>query len=585
MGGFFISPLVDVNEIDMTTTIPAVATSIAVNVIRRAYKGQEKKIMFDSGSDSFIRRYGAPTKHPECYKDMHSSLGYLKYGQKHFSTRVLPPSATFAGSDLDPSGEWMPHSQNTALKLIDFQSEDADEYAEEFGDDISATDSPLWVIANSRGDWGNNIRIAVCDKTTYEDIQSGNESMYSSTIDPDKTTMGVFKSIDTPLVDDTDFVMVVQEKDRGSPIYATKEVWNISTDEDAVDDQGNTKFAETVINEESDLIRVVMNEDQKNAPFTHFNDQFSNLGGGYSADDMPLPDAEVMDALSLFRNPEELDVNIFIDGDKSDTVKRNMIEICEHRMDSMALLDCHADHVVFNRGSEATDLRTWRLEEFNQNTSYAAVYGNWLNIYDKYNRKYRWIPSSGYVAGIYANTDNVADPWFAPAGLNRAILTGVRKLAWNPDKGNRDILYKNSINPITSFSGLGKVIWGQKTMLMKPSAFNRINVRRLFMTLEKAISTAAKYFVMEPNTEETRLQMRNMIVPFLKGVQAREGIYDFAVVNDSRVNTPQRIDRQELWTDIYIKPTRAAEFIVLNFIASKTGANFSELIGQRAAGE
>ena len=253
-----------------------------------------------------------------------------------------------------------------------------------------------------------------------------------------------------------------------------------------------------------------------------------------------------------------------------------MIALCEERFDCLTVLDVPRTLVVNNKGSETTDLRDWRNSTFNENTSYAAVYGNWIEVYDKFNQKYRWIPVAGYVAGVYAKTDDVADAWWAPAGLNRAILTGVRRLAWNPKQGNRDILYSNGINPIVSFAGEGKVIWGQKTMLAKESAFNRVNVRRLFLVLEKAISTAAKYFLFEPNDPATRNQLRSMIEPFLRDVQSRRGIFDFKVVCDETNNTPERIDRNELWCNIFIKPTRTAEFIVLNFVATKTGASFDE---------
>jgi phage tail sheath protein FI len=234
---------------------------------------------------------------------------------------------------------------------------------------------------------------------------------------------------------------------------------------------------------------------------------------------------------------------------------------------------------VNNVGSEAADITTWRRTILNENTSYASLYGNWLEVYDKWNAKYRWIPASGFVAGIYVNTDDVSDPWFAPAGFNRAILGNVRRLGWNPTLGERDTLYKNGVNPIVSFAGQGKVVWGQKTMLSKESAFNRVNVRRLFIVLEKAISTAAKYFLFEPNDDLTRLLLVNMIDPFLRDVRSRRGVYDYMVVCDETNNTPDRIDRNELWCDIYIKPTRAAESIVLNFIATKTGASFTELAG------
>jgi phage tail sheath protein FI len=282
-------------------------------------------------------------------------------------------------------------------------------------------------------------------------------------------------------------------------------------------------------------------------------------------------------ALDLYANAEEIDVNIFIDSNKSTTVKAYIVSICEDRKDSIAVLDCLSTDVINNIGTEAEDLRAYRKDTLNENTSYAALYSNWLDVYDKWNGKYRWIPASGFVAGIYANTDDVADPWFAPAGLNRALLGNVRRLAWNPTKGERDVLYKNGINPIVSFAGQGKVVWGQKTLLDKESAFNRINVRRLFIVLEKAISTAAKYFLFEPNDDLTRMMLVNMIDPFLRDVRSRRGIYDYMVVCDTTNNTAERIDRNELWCDIYIKPTRAAEFIVLNFIATKTGASFTEI--------
>ena len=277
----------------------------------------------------------------------------------------------------------------------------------------------------------------------------------------------------------------------------------------------------------------------------------------------------------MYENPEDIDVNLIIDSGKSDTVKLDIISMCEERLDCMAVLDCAKADVLNNKGNESTDLRDWRNSTL-PSSSYASVYGNWLEVYDKFNQKYRWIPASGYVTGIFAKTDDVRDPWWAPAGLNRAILTSVRRLAWNPKQGYRDILYSNGINPIVTFPGEGKVIWGQKTLLSKESAFNRINVRRLFLVLEKAIATAAKYFLFEPNDAATRSLLINMIQPFLRDVQSRRGIYDFKVVCDDTNNTPARVDRNELWCNIFIKPTRTAEFIVLNFVATATGASFEE---------
>jgi phage tail sheath protein FI len=297
-------------------------------------------------------------------------------------------------------------------------------------------------------------------------------------------------------------------------------------------------------------------------------------------------DADIMAALDLYADPESIDVNIFIDANKSTTVKEYINSICIARSDAIGVLDVPKSLVVNNKGSEATDCRDYRLGNhtgsppynLNINTSYVATYANWLEVYDKWNAKHRWVPCSGHVAGIYANTDDVAEAWFAPAGLNRGQINQVRKLAWNPVKGERDILYKNGLNPLVSFPGQGKVVWGQKNMLDKSSAFNRVNVRRLFIIIGKAVSTALKYFLFEPNDTFTRLAIINMIDPFLRDIVARRGIFDYLIVCDGRNNTAERIDRNELWCDIYIKPTRAAEFIVLNLIATKTGASFTELV-------
>jgi len=368
--------------------------------------------------------------------------------------------------------------------------------------------------------------------------------------------------------------------------YTVKEVFLVSTDPREVDDEGGNRFCENYINSNSQYIRMaVTNAFKDDNMSTFFNTEYSTFAGGQRNNTDAVSDADIIEAYELYDNAEEIDVNIFIDSDKTVTVKTFLIEICEARKDSMTVLDVPSALVVNNKGFEATNCRDWRRgigsftgTNLNVNTSYAAVYANWLNVYDKWNAKYRWIPSSGHVAGIYANTDDVTDPWFAPAGLNRAILGNIRKLAWNPSKGARDVLYKNGLNPIVSFAGQGKVIWGQKNLLDKSSAFNRVNVRRLFMILAKAISTALKYFLFEPNDSFTRLQIVNMIDPFLRDVEARRGIYEYMIVCDSRNNTPERIDRNELWCDIYIKPTRAAEFIVLNLIATKTGASFTELV-------
>ena len=201
-------------------------------------------------------------------------------------------------------------------------------------------------------------------------------------------------------------------------------------------------------------------------------------------------------------------------------------------------------------------------------------------MFDKYNNVYRYIPLNGDIAGLCVRTDTTRDPWFSPAGLNRGQIKNVVKLSWNPNKTNRDDLYKIGVNPIVSFPGEGTVLFGDKTMLTKPSAFDRINVRRLFIVLEKAIATAAKYSLFEFNDEFTRSQFVSLVDPFLRDVQGRRGIYDYRVVCDETNNTGEVIDRNEFVGDIYIKPARSINFIQLNFVAVRTGVSFDEIVGR-----
>ena len=211
-------------------------------------------------------------------------------------------------------------------------------------------------------------------------------------------------------------------------------------------------------------------------------------------------------------------------------------------------------------------------------TNYSVLYANWLKAYDTFSGNYVWLPNSGFVAGIYANSDAATQPWIAPAGLNRGIINNITDIAFNPNQKQRDYLYQISTNPICLFSGEGYTVYGQKTLQSKPSAFDRVNVRRLFLTLERATSQAVKYFVFEPNTDFTQTRLVNTITPIFELAKNTQGLYDYLIVCDSRNNTPAVIDNNQLNVDIYIKPVRAAEFILVNFIATTTGQSFSELI-------
>ena len=232
---------------------------------------------------------------------------------------------------------------------------------------------------------------------------------------------------------------------------------------------------------------------------------------------------------------------------------------------------------AFSAAAPATAVKAWA--DTLTSTSYAVTDSSAIYVYDKYNDKYRWLGAAGHTAGLCANADFVADTWFSPAGMTRGQLFGVTKLAFNPKQADRDTLYKARVNPLVAFPGEGIQLFGDKTLQAKPSAFDRINVRRLFIVLEKAIATASRSQLFEFNDEFTRAQFRNMVEPFLRDVKGRRGVTDFRVICDETNNTGQVIDSNRFVADIYIKPARSINFITLNFIATRTGVDFSEIAG------
>jgi len=287
----------------------------------------------------------------------------------------------------------------------------------------------------------------------------------------------------------------------------------------------------------------------------------------------------LMQGYDLFADSEIIDVSLIMAANAPLAVQIHLInQIAEVRQDCIVLLSPPEDTVVNNAGSEAADIINHR--ENLPSSSYAVLDSGWKYQYDKYNDLTRWIPLNGDTAGLCARTDYEADAWFSPAGFNRGNIKNIIKLAFSPNQPERDVLYARGINPVVRFPGLGTVLYGDKTLLTKPSAFDRINVRRLFNILKKAIRRAAQFTLFEFNDFATRNQFRNLVEPFLRDIQGRRGITDFRVVCDESNNTPEVIDSNRFIGDIYIKPARSINFITLNFIAVRTGVGFSEVVGQ-----
>jgi hypothetical protein len=352
---------------------------------------------------------------------------------------------------------------------------------------------------------------------------------------------------------------------------------------DAKDDSGNSTFYKNVLASQSKYIQWMDHPTTGTNWGGNSSIAFANLTANVTVSlangaDGNVSTANVVTAYDSFDNADSVDISLVISGPSGQTLADSLISMAESRKDCLVFLSPERADVVNNAGDEATDTVTYR--DTLTSTSYAVLDGNWKYQYDKYNDVYRWVPLNGDIAGLCARTDQERDPWFSPGGLNRGIIKNIIKLAYNPTKTDRDTLYVKGINPVVTFQGEGTVLFGDKTLQSKPSAFDRINVRRLFIVLEKSIARAARFSLFEFNDQFTRAQFVSLVEPFLRDVQGRRGITDFRVVCDETNNTGEVIDRNEFIGDIYIKPARSINFIQLNFVAVRTGVSFDEVVGK-----
>jgi hypothetical protein len=306
------------------------------------------------------------------------------------------------------------------------------------------------------------------------------------------------------------------------------------------------------------------------APYT------STLSGGVDGNE--VSNDELIPGWDLFKNKENVEIGMLIGGPADDVLKQYLIQnIAEIRKDCVACLSPNMADVVNNYSNEVEDVLITRDKL--TSSSYGFMDCNWKYQFDRYNDTFRWVPCNGDTAGLMAYTEENRDAWWSPAGFNRGHMKNVVKLAWNPNKTQRDELYQNGVNPVLVIAGEGTVLFGDKTMLTKPSGFDRINVRRLFIVLEKAIEKASRYALFEFNDSFTRLRFRQIVEPFLRDVQGRRGIIDFKVVCDETNNTGYVIDSNGFVGDIYIKPARSINYITLNFVLTPTGVSFEEVQG------
>lgn len=580
---FQLSPGVLTTEIDLTTVVPQVSTTNGGFVGDFAWGPANTVITVDS-ENTLATVFGKPTNSLNI--PFLTAASFLAYGNNLKVVRAINASSRNATSNaagvlIQNDDVWFNTYRTSATQAGGW----------------SNTVSEIAWAARYAGTIGNTLKVAY--------LPAGNSSLFTSwaynsffdaapgTSDYALSRGAANDEIHIAVID-ADGVIAQGGTNAGANARgAVLEVFpNLSVAVDAKNADGSTNFYVDVVAQKSRYVHWLSHPEYTGSwgssatngvTFTGVGDLTSTIANGQQLAGGVLTtatNANKQIGWDQFKR-EDIDVSLLITGDADAVLAQYVIDnVAEVRKDCVAFISPSSANVVNNSGDEVTDIKTQKNTNINRSSSYGVFDSAWKYMFDKYNNNYRWIPLNGDIAGLCVRTDLTRDPWFSPAGLNRGQIKNVVKLSWNPTKTDRDELYKAGINPVVSFPGEGTVLFGDKTMLTKPSAFDRINVRRLFIVLEKAIATAAKYSLFEFNDEFTRSQFISLVEPFLREVQGRRGIFDYRVVCDTTNNTPEIIDRNEFVGDIYIKPARSINFIQLNFVAVRTGVAFDEIVGR-----
>ena len=562
---FQVSPGVQIKEIDATNVIPAVSTSIG-GFAGSFNWGPTDEVCLVGSENELLEKFGTPDSNTAKY--FLTAAAFLKYGN---ALKVVRVSSGHLNATADGSGQLVKNDE-------DYENN----YS---GGSLSKGN---WV-AKYPGVLGNSLKVSMV--TAGVSTSNYNAWAFKGEFDEQPGTSDFAKDLGKTSAADELHIAVVDEDGAisGTPNTVLEKFAFVSQASDVKNADGTSNFYKEVINSQSEWIYWADHDtsltdagetvaSQSGAMTTNTAVLDSSLAGG--TDDNAPTVGEIQSGYDLFEDAETIDVNLLFavpDANGANTIANDLISIATARKDCMAFVSPPLEDSV---GASAPSTDVLAFANTLTSSSYASCDSGAVYVYDKYNDVYRYIGASGHMAGLCANADNVADAWFSPAGVNRGQLLGITKLAYNPTKAQRDELYKGRVNPIVSFPGQGTMLFGDKTLLSRPSAFDRINVRRLFIVLEKAIATAAKAQLFEFNDEFTRAQFKNLVEPFLRDVKGRRGITDSLVICDGTNNTGQVIDSNRFVADIFIKPARSINFITLNFIATRTGVEFSEISGQ-----
>jgi len=551
-----VSPAEQVKEIDLTNVVPSVSSTIGA--MAGAFQwGPCEEVHTVTSETELVDQFGKPNA--DTFESVLSAAQFLSYGNALKVVRAVGTSARNATA----SGTGILTQNKT---VFDGQSPAAGDWAQARYPGVRG--NAVGVSVLTAGQTGtawqlSNVESVPGTSAGAAAVGGSNDEIHLWVYDVDGTITGAVGTV--------------------------LEYWTyLSQASDVKGSDGSTLYYKDVINAGSEWVFIgnapaALSESGNSAvgeTFVTVASFFIALTGGI--DDNVLSVGETTAGYALMADAETIDTNLIFQANSSlsaadtRTLSNFITAQAAARKDAVGFVSPERAATV-NAAAPATSVAAWRTAL--TSTSYGFADSGSLYVYDKYNDVYRWIAAAGSMAGLSANADLVADAWFSPAGFTRGNVRNVTKLAWNPNQAERDALYKTGVNPVVTFPGQGTVLFGDKTLQSKPSAFDRINVRRLFIVLEQAVSVASKASLFEFNDEFTRAQFRNMVEPFLRDVQGRRGITDFKVVCDGTNNTGAIIDTNKFVADIYIKPARSINFITLNFIATRTGVEFSEIAG------
>ena len=586
---FQVSPGINVSEIDLTTVVPNVATSIGAIAGGFNWGPVLERTNITTEND-LVRVFGKPDDITSPW--FHTAANYLAYSNNLIVVRNVLAGAKNAVCSNDGGAA-------TDIDILNSTNYD---------ETVGSTSGQLF-IAKYPGVMGNSLKVIAIDahgwgatNSTLSAAHQVDQNTFKSNFDaaPPGTSSAMKAANGGAATGNDEMHVLVIDEDglwTGIPGYILEKHAYVSKASDAKRIDGSSNYIGTVLRNESayvwlgDKVAVTSSSTDSGSEvdagavmsgsvFKSINGSNKEIIGGSltaGADGNALTDTELQAGYGMFVNPEVVDVSLVMSGSASTSTGQWIVDnITAARKDCIALVSPSRASVVSATGhiaaltTDAANLGS---------SSYAVMDSAWKYQYDRYNDVFRYVPMNGDMAGLCARTDFTNDAWWSPAGLTRGQIKNIVRLSWEPTKSQRDELYQLGINPIITQTGSGVVLWGDKTMQTVPSAFDRINVRRLFITLEKAISIAAKAMLFEFNDEFTRSQFINLVEPFLREVQGRRGITDFKVVCDGSNNTGQIIDTNNFVGDIYVKPSRSINYIQLNFIAARSDVSFSEIGG------